>query len=242
MEIKEFIKSELRGWGKYERVLFPLEIIFIILLSFYIGDNKVALVSAICGISYTILAGKGKISCYFFGLCGTLCYAYLSYKNSLYGNLMLYALYYFPMQILGIFRWRKHLKPESGEIVKTSLKFREQMFYFSFSIGLSLLFSVILRKFGDLTPFVDAFTTVFSIFGLILTIKRCIEQWYIWTVVNGLSIYMWISAYMHGSNCLATILMWVTYFVLGLYFLYVWKKELSVSALGDIEMKESFTA
>lgn len=225
MNIKEFIKSELSGWGRIERVIFPLEIFLIIIISFYIGDNKIALVSAVCGISYTILAGKGKISCYIFGLCGTLCYAYISYKNQLYGNLCLYALYYFPMQILGIFKWRKHLKKDTNEIIKTSLKLRERFTYFSSAIVLSLLAAIVLKFTGDLTPFFDAFTTVFSIFGLILTIKRCIEQWHLWTVVNGLSVIMWVEAYMQGSNCFATILMWATYLVLGVYFLYSWKKD-----------------
>lgn len=95
MNIKEFIRAELNGWGKYERYIFPLGIIFIICLSFYLKDSKIALISAICGISYTILAGKGKISCYLFGLTGTMCYAYLAYKNELFGNLYLYMLYYF---------------------------------------------------------------------------------------------------------------------------------------------------
>lgn len=226
MNIREFIKSELSGWGRVERVVFPLEILLIIIISIYIGDNKVALVSAVCGISYTILAGKGKISCYFFGLCGTLCYAYISYKNHLYGNLCLYALYYFPMEILGIFKWRKHLNKETKEIIKTSLKTGERFAYFTSAGVLSLIAAFLLKYTGDLTPFVDAFTTVFSVFGLILTIKRCIEQWYIWTIVNGLSVIMWIEAYLHGSNCFATILMWGTYFILGLYFLYTWHKEI----------------
>ena len=226
MNIREFIKSELSGWGRVERVVFPLEILLIIIISICIGDNKFALVSAVCGISYTILAGKGKISCYFFGLCGTLCYTYISYKNHRYGNLCLYALYYFPMQILGIFKWRKHLNKETKEIIKTSLKTRERIAYFTSAAVLSVIAAFLLKYTGDLTPFVDAFTTVFSVFGLILTIKRCIEQWYIWTVVNGLSVIMWIEAYLHGSNCFATILMWGTYFILGLYFLYTWHKEI----------------
>ena len=73
MGIREFIKKELSGWGQLERILFPLIILLIILISIYMRDDIVALISAICGISYSIFAGKGKISCYFFGLCGTLC-------------------------------------------------------------------------------------------------------------------------------------------------------------------------
>lgn len=226
MNIKEFIKAELNGWGKYERILFPLEILLIIFISFYIGDNKIALVSAICGISYTILAGKGKISCYLFGLTGTMCYAYLSFVNGLYGNLMLYMLYYFPMQIVGIFKWKKHLRTDTKEIIKTKLNNTQRWYFWGAAFVLSVIFAFVLKKMGDTSAYIDAVTTVFSVFGLILTIKRCIEQWYIWSVVNGLSVIMWINAYINGSNCFATIIMWSTYFILGLYFLYCWKKDL----------------
>lgn len=227
MKISEFIKAELKGWGKYERIIFPLEILLIIIISILIGDNKVALISAICGISYTILAGKGKISCYLFGLTGTMCYAYISFKNALFGNLLLYMLYYFPMQVVGIFKWKKHLQKESQEIIKTTLNNKERIIYLSAAISLTAISAIILKNIGDANPYIDAITTAFSIIGLILTIKRCIEQWYVWLVVNGLSTIMWIEAYINGSNCFATVIMWATYFVLAIYFLYTWKRDLA---------------
>ncbi len=227
MNVSEFLKKELSGWGKVERILFPLVIFLIVAISIIIKDNKIALFSAICGISYTILAGKGKISCYIFGLCGTLCYAFLSFKNALFGNLALYLCYYFPMQILGIFRWKKHLKKDSQEIEKTKLPNKQRIILSSLAIVLSVAFYFVLKYFGDQSPLIDSITSIFSIIGLILTVKRCIEQWYVWFVVNGLSVLMWIGAYLNGSNCFATILMWIVYWFLGIYFLYTWKKELN---------------
>ena len=228
MNIMEFTKKELSGWGKVERIIFPLEILLIILISIYMRDNKVALVSAVCGISYTILAGKGKISCYLFGLAGTFCYSFISFKNALYGNLALYALYYFPMQVAGIFKWKKHLKSDTQEIEKTKLSKKERIIYSLIAVLGSVILAYVLWKLNDQNPIIDAITSVFSIIGLILTVKRCIEQWYIWFVVNGLSMVMWIQAYLNGSNCFATILMWATYFVLSIYFLHAWNKEMRV--------------
>lgn len=225
MTVAEFIKSELSGWGRFERVIFPIEILLIIGISLFIGDSKIALISAVCGISYTILAGKGKISCFFFGLAGTLCYVYIAFQNHIYGNVLLYALYYFPMQVLGIFRWRKHLNKASGEIIKTKLSPKERGCYFGAAIVSSLIFYYILKFTGDFAPLMDSLTTVFSIFGLLLTVKRCIEQWYFWMVVNAISVIMWINAYINGSNCLATVFMWATYLVLTFYFLYTWSKN-----------------
>lgn len=227
MKVAEFIKKELSGWGKIERILFPLGIIFIILLSIFMNDSKIALISAICGVSYTILAGKGKISCYLFGLSGTLCYAFIAFKNGLYGNLFLYLLYYFPMQIAGIFQWKKHLKKNSFEIIKTKLSKKERFIYIIAALVFSILLYILLYFLNDKSPVIDSVTSVLSVIGLILTVKRCIEQWYLWFIVNGLSVIMWIEAYLNGSNCFATILMWGTYFILSIYFLRDWSRELS---------------
>ena len=117
MKLTNFLKNELSGWNKFERFVFPLILILIAGISIYMKDNKIALISAICGFSYTFLAGKGKISCYFIGMLGTFCYCYISFKNNFYGNLVLYGLYFLPMQILGIFKWSKNLKKNTFRLL-----------------------------------------------------------------------------------------------------------------------------
>lgn len=213
------------GWGRYERIIFPCVLLFILILSHILKDNPVATVSAIFGISYTILAGKGKVSCYFFGLAGTLCYSFISYKNGLFGNLALYMCYYFPMQIYGIFKWRQHLKKDTAEIIKTKLSNRERFLYLFAAVVLTVICTMFLIKMNDKNPVLDSITSVFSILGMLFTVKRCIEQWYVWIIVNGISVIMWIQAYLNGSNCFATVLMWLVYFILAFYFLFTWKKE-----------------
>lgn len=227
MDLLELIKSEFKNWGKYERVLFPLVLILTVIISVIIGDNKVALVSAICGMSYTILAGKGKISCYFIGMIGTFCYSYLAFKNGFYGNLALYMLYYLPMEIIGILKWRKHLKKDIREIIKTRLSNKDRVIYALVAVISSIVLSLILKIFNGSTPYLDATVTVLSIIGQLLTVKRCVEQWHVWFIVNLLSLIMWVFAYINGSNCFATIIMWAVYLVLSVYFLQTWKKEMS---------------
>lgn len=226
MNLLELIKSEFKNWGKYERVLFPLILVLTVIVSIIIDDNKIALVSALCGMSYTILAGKGKISCYFIGMIGTFCYSYIALKNGFYGNLALYMLYYLPMEIIGIFKWRKHLKKEVREIIKTRLSNKDRIIYVAIAIILSVSLSFILRLFKGSTPYLDGTVTILSVIGQLLTVKRCIEQWHVWFIVNFLSLIMWIFAYINGSNCFATILMWAVYLVLSIYFLQAWKREI----------------
>lgn len=130
------------------------------------------------------------------------------------------------MQVLGIFKWKEHLKDDVQEIVKTCLTQKEKIIYLICSILFSIAFYFVLLAFNDQSPVIDSLTSVLSVIGLILTVKRCIEQWYVWFIVNGLSVVMWIKAYANGSNCFATILMWGAYFFLSIYFLWTWRKEL----------------
>ena len=226
MDLKEFVKYELSGWKKGESVgLFG--VIFLILANaFIVNDSIIAVISAICGILYTTIAGKGKISCYFFGLCGTFCYSWLSFENALWGNLLLYACYYFPMQVWGLFEWSRHLKKNTKEIYKTSLLGRERLKLGLLAVVFVAVSVVILKFLNDSNPLFDAITTVLSIFGMYLTVKRCIEQWVVWMVVNGLSALMWLNLVLHGAKTWSTFIMWCVYFVLAFYFYFCWRKEM----------------
>ena len=90
MKITEFLKKELQGWNYFE--ISGLVLVFIIIFTnaIFLKDSPAAVINAVCGILYTLFAGKGKISCYFFGLAGSMCYIYLAFKNALWGNMSLY--------------------------------------------------------------------------------------------------------------------------------------------------------
>ena len=229
MKIIELAKKELDGWKIYETLGLFAVLSFIFINAFFVKDNPIAVCSAVCGILYTIIAGKGKISCYFFGLMGSWCYIWLSLKNALWGNMLLYLCYYIPMQILGIFRWRKHLESKTREIIKTELSHLQRIKLVITGILGSVTTILILAYFNDKSPVIDGITTFFSILGMYLTVRRCIEQWLIWIVVNGLSFIMWANLVIHGTKAYSTVIMWGVYFILAIYFYFVWRKELKKS-------------
>lgn len=228
--LKNFIIKELAGWKKTE-LLFLNSILLIVLVNaIYMKDSLIAFFSAIFGILYTAFAGKGKISCYLFGLGGSGLYAYLSLKNALYGNLLLYLCYYIPMQILGIFRWRKHLN-SSNEIYKKSVN-NKKLFY-SLSIMSCVIVCIILGYMNDSHPIYDGITTAFSVVGMYLTVRRCIEQWVVWGIVNSLSAIMWLKVLLSGQKVYSTVLMWTAYFIFSIYFYFQWKKEFKTEKKPD---------
>lgn len=226
MNLKEFIQYELKGWKKSEIAALTVVFLIVVFNAVFLHDSKAAVISAFCGILYSTMAGKGKISCYLFGLMGTSFYSYLSLKNALYGNLLLYVCYYFPMQLWGIFAWKKHLKVTTKEIIKTKLLYPESLRLFLLTALLCVFAVLILKYFKDSRPVFDGITTVLSILGMYLTVKRCIEQWIIWMIVNGLSLLMWLSLIINGTKAYSTFIMWAVYLILAVYFYIVWLKEL----------------
>ena len=226
INLKEFIKTELKGWKKQE--IIGLSIVFVIVFvnALLVKDNIIAVISAVCGILYTIIAGKGKISCYLFGITSTFCYSWLSYDNGLWGNLFLNMCYYLPMQIAGIFEWKKHLKKETKEIIKTTLTLKERIIFCLIAAAACTAAILLLYHLHDSSPVCDGITTVLSILGMYLTVKRCIEQWILWMIVNGLSMIMWFILIMHGTKTYSTFIMWNVYFILAIYFYIQWSKEI----------------
>lgn len=234
MNLKENIIKEFQNWKPHEIVIFSVSTLLILLISIFNNEHPIAILHATCGILYTLLSGKGRISCYAFGIIATFCYSYLAYKNHIYGNLVLNMCFYLPLEIYGIFAWKKHLKNGSNEIVKTSLKATTKVFWGWFSVKNTIVLIILLKTLSDFAPYLDAATTVISITAMYFTVKRYIEQWLLWTVVNMLTILMWLKLSTINSNTYTTLVVYGTYLVLGIYFYYKWKKELS-----DIDSRES---
>ena len=134
------MKNLIQGFSFFEKAFLTGAIFVIVALNLSLNNSKITLLSAVCGITYTFFAGKGRVFCYYIGIIGTLCYTYLSYKNGFFGNMCLYGLYYLPMEIIGIFSWKKHLKKNGYEIEKKTLQKKALTLYILFS----LLFSIIL--------------------------------------------------------------------------------------------------
>ena len=224
MKITEFAKKETSGWKSYE--IFGLIFVFLVILynAIFLQDSLIAVCSAVCGILYTIIAGKGKISCYFFGLLGSGCYVYLSILSHLWGNAFLYLAYYIPMQVHGIFSWKNHLNNDF-EIKKTFMSRQERIKFLIIGVLGSILTALILYFMDDKNPIIDGITTFLSVLGMYCTVKRQIEQWIIWIIVNGLSFLMWLNLIVHGTKAYSTLVMWGVYFVLAIYFYEVWKRE-----------------
>ena len=88
-----------------------------------------------------------------------------------------------------------------------------------------IVYAALLKFIGGRTPGIDSLTTVLSVAAMIMTVKRCAEQWFLWTVVNVASIIMWLKIFMSEGGAVAILLMWCIALANGIIFYFQWAKE-----------------
>lgn len=224
-KLKELLKRELVGWKKWE-VIWLLSATAVILgLSIYWKDSAVGIVAALTGIWCVILTGKGKLSSFWFGTINTVLYAIVAWQAKYWGEVMLNLLYYLPTNFIGLYMWSKNMNNSTDEVVKKRLSLKSSIIAYGSIIVATFGYGFVLKLMNGTLPFVDSMSTIFSIFAQILCIKRCMEQWVLWIVVDVVTVGMWTYAFINKTGDIATVLMWTIYLINGIIMLIKWLKD-----------------
>jgi nicotinamide mononucleotide transporter len=88
-----------------------------------------------------------------------------------------------------------------------------------------LVYGVILKSLGGNIPFIDSLSTVLSVVAQILCVKRFMEQWLLWILVNVVSVIMWILAFFNGGESIATLIMWSVFLLNSIFMFIKWYRE-----------------
>lgn len=222
--MKNLFLEQFKGWRTQEAVWFVFSVSTITALSLWWGDDTLGISAAVTGMAYTILAGKGKIACFLFGMINTPIYACMAFNAGYYGDFALNA-YYFLMMFPGLYVWlRNHSSdPEEG-IRRTRLSPKSRAILSALIVAFILPTWFILDRIGGSNPLCDAATNVLSIAAIMLTIRRAIEEWVLWIAVNAIEIIMWYKAWMNGCGSISILLMWMLFLANGIYLLCLWMR------------------
>lgn len=144
------------------------------------------------GVAYVVLAARNSVWCWVFGLLSALLWSYATFY--LYGLWIdaILQLFYAVMAVVGWWQWSSD---EQGQELKISSKpFGVHLRYILLpGLVLSLVIGFL---FGTYTPaastYLDSLSTVFSVVATFLVIRRLIENWFYWIVVDVIYIYIYI--------------------------------------------------
>lgn len=146
------------------------------------------IIGVVTGLSYTLLITYGSVWCWIFAIISSCIYLFICFRKRIYAESLLQAFYIYT----GIYGWM-HWNESDGAI-GTSLHWNIHGMIILAGISLVLISGYLLRRMTDAaTPFVDSFTTVFSIFATILMINLIPDNWWYWIVIDTVSVWLYIN-------------------------------------------------
>ncbi len=225
-----YIKSELKGWKIHEIVWIMFSTFWVLGLSLYWKDSLIGIIAAVTGVWYTLLAGKGKRSCFIIGTVNVLFYSYTSFHAKYFGEVMLNMLYYLPMNFIGWFAWKNHIDSTTGEVIKQHLTFKKRIVVYLLTAVGVFLYAPLLAVLGGSLPLIDSTSTVLSVTAQLLTVWRLKEQWILWIIVNGVSVVMWAVNFAQGKENISMILMWGLYLINAFIMYFRWNKDIKANS------------
>lgn len=217
----------MKNWNLYEIIWISFFSIAAFMPALMQKDSLFGLSTFITGIFCVLLAAKGKIMTYAFGMYNTFAYAYISYANGLYGEMGLNLLFFIPMNIVGFLFWKKRL--QNNVVEKRRLKVKEfGCLVLTCILSIAVLGWMLSLIKDQNTPYIDATTNILSIAATLLMVWRYREQWMLYIVLNVVTIIMWIIRTIQGSSeGLLMIIMWIAFLTNAVYGLYLWTKRTS---------------
>jgi nicotinamide mononucleotide transporter len=219
------MKGYFKDWSLYEKLWLLIFTAINVYLFFAWGDTWIGLTASLTGMLCVVLTAKGRISNYYFGIINVILYAIIAYQNRYYGEVALNILYFLPMSFLGIYYWVKHKNKNKFDTTRVrKIKTSEFLFWIIISIVGIIVYGSFLKSLGGTLPFIDASSTVLSITGMILTVRRATEQWPLWIVEDIIEVGMWIYIFARDGSQVSMIVMWSAYLTNAIYGYYNWRK------------------
>lgn len=182
----------------------------------------IAATGSVMGVASSVLSANGIIWTFLFGLLDIACCLIVDADNGIWGDFSMHLFYLLPMQIVGIWQWRKRGASGSKQEVKARRLTGRQRWLITGAVaaGLAAVYGILIAiKYATVAPeeinrvqvFADASRTTFNIAGQILMSLAFYEQWYLWILVNIASILLWGSTMLSSTASSYTVVMFVKY-------------------------------
>jgi len=159
------------------------------------------------GLLYTILYIKEVKFCFFFAVIGAGIYTFLCIKKLIFAEAFL-QFFYIPMAIYGWYNW--------GEFGVGSYTNLQHVIVLIISIVLMIVLAFYLKKnTQSKSPFLDSFTTIFSLAGTWLMVNFINEMWLYLIAINAVSMFLY---YSRGMKLSVLLYAFYTYVSLAMWF------------------------
>ena len=173
--------------------------------------------AVVSSILYVMLAAKRMILCWLFAFIGSALFVYLCYIGELYIESIL-QLFYVAMAVVGWIYWKKS-ETDRLEIKTWTLNQHGINIIISGAVAalLGYLFSTYTNQ---ANPYVDAFTTCYSLSATFMVTKKVLGNWVYWIIIDIVSIYLYAQRDYH-----LTAVQYVIFTVIAVFGFMAWLKQ-----------------
>jgi nicotinamide mononucleotide transporter len=147
-------------------------------------------VAVLFGIVYLLLIIFKQRIGWLFAAVSTAIYIVLDFQRALYIESFLQC-FYFVMAFVGFYIWKTN---NNQQIVIVAWSWLTHLKLISFGIVLSILVGFVFRSWtGQADPYLDSFTTVFSLLATYLTAKKVLSNWLYWVCIDSALVVLYFS-------------------------------------------------
>ena len=172
--------------------------------------------AVLIGTFYVVLIAKKNRWGWWFAMVSTSIFIYLTYHANLFIESWLQVFYFF-MAIYGWILWNK-TSSVARLIIRWPIK------YHLINIAASTLVVIVLDYFMNIytdqeSPYLDAFTTVFSLAATFMAAQRVLENWLYWIAIDAALIFLYA-----GRGFYLTGLHYLVYTIIATFAFFSWYK------------------
>lgn len=171
------------------------------------------------GVVYVLLASKGSIWCWVFGILSSAIYISINITHHLFQDAIL-QFYYVLAGLYGWWKWsRKEHKAEANIL---SYSTRENLPFIVTGVLLVPLFGYGFSKLGNSLSYFDSAVTIFSFIATWMTAQKILENWLYWVAID------LVAAVMYSIKGLyPTAALYIFFTLVAVYGYFEWRKQLS---------------
>jgi nicotinamide mononucleotide transporter len=169
---------------------------------------------------YVYFAAKEKIWCWLFAFASSGLYVYLTIRVQLFLESGL-QLFYVAMAIYGFMKWSR--KPLVAQPI---VKWSGNLHFLNISVStlLTVVLGYVFASFtSQASPYLDAFTTVFSLAATFMVAHRVLENWIYWIVIDAALVFLYF-----GRGLKLTALLMCLYCIFAIFGFITWKKRYQI--------------
>jgi len=177
-------------------------------------------------ILYVIYAARENIWCWLFGMVSVSFLFVIYYQTRLFSDALL-QVFYMAMAVYGWITWSQTNK--EGSVPITTLSPRMHFVLIAVGFGVALLLGKFWTYFDAALPYVDAFTSSFSIIATFMVARKILENWLYWIVIDLVCIFVYID-----RSIYLIAFLFLVYTLLAVYGWKIWYHRWILSKSSDL--------